>query len=133
MTCGRQTGLQVSTIGATGIDIEGETKTPGQCGVVGEVLAQRGHVHLVLIELDQAGRSKGGKGDGRCVVNLSEVTYIDSSGLATLVEGLQLAQKGGGVFALCAIEHPMIKDLLELTHLTEAFTIFESEADAVAQ
>ncbi len=73
-----------------------------------------------------------GKGDGRCVINLSEVTYIDSSGLATLVEGLQLAQKGGGVFALCAIEHPMIKDLLELTHLTEAFTIFESEAEAIA-
>ena len=73
-----------------------------------------------------------GKGDGRCVVNLAEVTYIDSSGLATFVEGLQIAQQGGGFFALCSIEEPMIIELLELTHLNQAFTIFKTEAEAVA-
>lgn len=72
-----------------------------------------------------------GKGLGRCIINLSKVTYMDSSGLATLVEGLQIANQGGGLFGLCAIEEQMIKDLLEMTHLTEAFPIFDTEESAV--
>jgi len=74
-----------------------------------------------------------GDGSGRCIMNLAEVSYMDSSGLATLVEGLQIAQEGGGSFALCSIEQPMLKDLLEMTHLTSAFPTFKNEEEALAQ
>ena len=70
-------------------------------------------------------------GSGSIVVNLANVRYIDSSGLATLVEGLQLARRGNGELALCDIREQMLLDLLEITHLLDAFPIFDSESAAI--
>jgi anti-sigma B factor antagonist len=70
-------------------------------------------------------------GRGNIVVNLADVDFMDSSGLATLVEGLQMAHRGGGKLILCAIRNQMILDLLEITHLLRAFPIVESELAAI--
>ncbi len=71
-------------------------------------------------------------GKGNIVINLSQVTYMDSSGLATLVEGLGIAGRGGGKLVLCEIREKMIEDLLEITHLTGAFAVTDTEAVAVS-
>jgi anti-sigma B factor antagonist len=56
-------------------------------------------------------------------VNLSEVTYMDSSGVATLVEGLQAAG-GANSFVLVAPSQPVLK-VLQLSRLDSVFTIVE--------
>lgn len=70
-------------------------------------------------------------GQGDIVINMANVNYMDSSGLATLVEGLQMTRRGGGRLILCEIREKMILDLLEITHLLEAFHIVESESAAI--
>jgi len=67
-------------------------------------------------------------GRGDIVVNMANVEQMDSSGLATLVEGLQMARRGGGKLILCEIRSRMILDLLEITRLLDAFPIVESES-----
>jgi len=70
-------------------------------------------------------------GKGNIVINLSQVNYMDSSGLATLVEGLGIAANGGGKLVLCEIREKMIEDLLEITHLAGAFLVADTEAAAL--
>lgn len=59
------------------------------------------------------------------IVDLSEVTYIDSSGVASLVEALQAAKKSGGQFALAASSEPT-RRVLELARLDKVFTMYDS-------
>lgn len=71
------------------------------------------------------------KPDGPSVlVGMSGVPYIDSSGIATLVEGLQLSRQTKtrlGLFGL----RPNARSVLELARLHKVFTIFASEAEAL--
>jgi len=55
-------------------------------------------------------------------VELSEVSYIDSSGIAALVEGFQSARARGGRFALVAISDA-VRAVLELARLDRVFLI----------
>lgn len=64
------------------------------------------------------------------VVNLADVTYIDSSGVATLVEGFQLSKEYGGKFRLAGISERAI-EVLRLARLDRVFDICESEAEAL--
>ncbi|MDE0167012.1 MAG: STAS domain-containing protein [Bryobacterales bacterium] len=60
------------------------------------------------------------------IVNLAEVPYIDSSGIASLVEGLQEARKQNRRFVLVGLrEGP--RHVLELTRLLNVFEIAETE------
>lgn len=60
------------------------------------------------------------------LLNLTEVSYIDSSGIASLVEGLQEARKQNGRFVLVGLrEGP--KHVLELTRLLNVFETAETE------
>lgn len=60
------------------------------------------------------------------IVNLAEVSYIDSSGIASLVEGLQEARKQNRRFVLVGLrEGP--RHVLELTRLLNVFEIAETE------
>jgi len=71
------------------------------------------------------------KPDGPSVlVGMSAVPYIDSSGIATLVEGLQLSRQTKtrlGLFGLRA----NARSVLELARLHKVFTIFETEQEAL--
>ncbi|MCX6614851.1 MAG: STAS domain-containing protein [Acidobacteria bacterium] len=70
------------------------------------------------------------KSDNRVLVNLTGVKYIDSSGVASLVEGLQLARRSRVRFALCGLNKAP-RQVLELTRLINVFDIFESIEDAL--
>jgi anti-sigma B factor antagonist len=62
---------------------------------------------------------------GTVIVDLSEVTYIDSSGVASLVEALQAAKKNGSQFSLAAVSEPT-RRVLELARLDKVFTLYDS-------
>lgn len=62
------------------------------------------------------------------LVDLSEVDYIDSSGVASLVEALQAARKRRTGFGLAALS-PAAHRVLQLGRLDRVFSIYDS-ADA---
>ena len=64
------------------------------------------------------------------VLNLKEVTHIDSTGLGTLVFGLARLRKAGGRLALLNLNRAHL-ELFLLTKLAIAFEFFDDEQDAV--
>lgn len=62
------------------------------------------------------------------LVDLSEVTYIDSSGIASLVEGYQLSKKAGLSFALLSVSNAAMQ-VLKLARLDSVFPIYNSVDD----
>lgn len=71
--------------------------------------------------------------DGPSVlVNMSEVSYIDSSGIATLVEGLQLSRQTKTRLGLYGLRQNA-RSVLELARLYKVFTIFDGEAEALGK
>jgi anti-sigma B factor antagonist len=66
------------------------------------------------------------------LVNLNGVSYIDSSGIATLVEGLQLSQRTQTRFGLFGLRSNA-RSVLELARLTKVFAVFENEQEALAK
>ena len=71
------------------------------------------------------------KRNARVIVNLTNVKYIDSAGVASLVEGLKLSRELKSSFALFGLQRSP-RQVLELTHLVKVFTIFETEPEALA-
>ena len=67
----------------------------------------------------------------KIIVNLTKVTYVDSSGLATLVEILKNMRSYGGRLRLSNMS-PKIKSLFEITKLEKLFEIIASEEDAIS-
>jgi anti-sigma B factor antagonist len=65
------------------------------------------------------------------VVDLSGVSYIDSSGIASLVEAFQEARKQGTRFALAAVS-PSALRVFELARLDQVFAIHATLEDALA-
>lgn len=68
----------------------------------------------------------------KVVVNLERVTYIDSSGLATLVEMLKKTRSQGGALGLSGMSEK-VKSLFEITKLDKLFSIFPSQDEALAK
>jgi anti-sigma B factor antagonist len=64
------------------------------------------------------------------VLNLKDVSDIDSSGLGALVFGLARLRKAGGRLALVNLNRPHV-ELLLLTRLAIAFELFDNEQEAV--
>jgi anti-sigma B factor antagonist len=64
------------------------------------------------------------------VVDLSGVTYIDSSGIATLTEGLQLSHRGGIAFRLTGMPQE-IKEVFEVARLAGIFEIYDTPDEAL--
>ncbi len=63
------------------------------------------------------------------VVDLSRVTYIDSSGLAVLIEGMQNVGAYGGKFALAGLQDA-VRPIFEIARLDQVFRIFPDVATA---
>jgi anti-sigma B factor antagonist len=64
------------------------------------------------------------------VVNLAKVPYMDSSGVATLVEAMQIARKQGTKLVLCALQDK-VRSIFEIARLDRVFTIAADEASAM--
>jgi anti-sigma B factor antagonist len=70
------------------------------------------------------------KTDDRVAVNLTEVKYIDSSGIASLVEVLKAARQARKRFFLFGITLA-VQQVLQLTRLTGIFEIRETEEEVL--
>ena len=66
----------------------------------------------------------------KIVVDLEKVNYIDSSGLATLVEILKRTKSQGGALGLSGLSEK-VKSLFEITKLDKLFLILQTQAEAV--
>lgn len=55
-------------------------------------------------------------------VHLGAVAYMDSAGIAVLIEGLQWSRRAGVEYALCAMPHA-VRVVVELARLDTVFTI----------
>lgn len=60
------------------------------------------------------------------VVNLSQVNFIDSSGLTSLLAGMREADKVKGSFRICNV-HPEARLVFEVTMMDTVFEIFDTE------
>lgn len=67
----------------------------------------------------------------KLVINLAKVTYVDSSGLATMVEILKNMKSYGGRMRLACMS-PKIKSLFEITKLEKLFEILADEETAIS-
>lgn len=67
----------------------------------------------------------------RVVLNLTDVGYIDSSGVASLVEGLKASRDVGSRFILVGLTGPA-REVLQLSRLTKVFEIYTTETEALA-
>jgi len=66
----------------------------------------------------------------RIVVNLADVTYIDSGGLGTLVSLYITSRNAGGAVKLARLTQ-RVGDLLQITKLLTVFEVYDSEEAAV--
>ncbi len=67
----------------------------------------------------------------KIIVNLAKVSYVDSSGLATLVEILKNMRSYGGRLRLTNLS-PKVKSLFEITKLEKLFEIMADEQEAMS-
>jgi anti-sigma B factor antagonist len=65
----------------------------------------------------------------RLLIDLTNVTYLDSSGLAFLIETMQRVQAYGGVFALFGLRES-VKGIFHLARLDQVFKIYPNQAAA---
>lgn len=67
----------------------------------------------------------------RLVVNMNGVKFIDSSGVATLVEAMKACKGAATQLVLCAMDS-RVKDVFELARLDKVFKICATEEEALA-
>jgi anti-sigma B factor antagonist len=70
------------------------------------------------------------KGDTKILLNLAEVSYIDSAGIGELVAGFTSVTNRGGQFKLLNLTK-RVNDLLQITKLYTVFDVHDNEAHAL--
>ncbi len=65
------------------------------------------------------------------IVDLSDVTFIDSTGLGVLIGGLRRVNESGGEMRI-VVTDPRVLKIFEITGLTELFSIRSSLAEATS-
>ena len=75
-------------------------------------------------------RSLVQQGHKKVLLNLGDVSYVDSAGLGEIVQAYATVNKNGGTLKLLNVTK-RIKDLLSITKLLTVFDTFDNEAEAV--
>jgi anti-sigma B factor antagonist len=70
------------------------------------------------------------KGQKKILLNLGDVSYIDSSGIGELVSGFTTVANHGGQMKLLGLTK-RVKDLLQITKLYTVFDVHDDEAAAI--
>ncbi|HEY0459408.1 MAG TPA: STAS domain-containing protein [Pyrinomonadaceae bacterium] len=96
------------------------------------VLDLQGDIRLGAgnIELHNILRALVEKGEKRILLNLANVTYIDSSGLGELVAGYTTLQKNGGELKILRLTE-RVHELMVITKLLTVFDVFDDEQEAI--
>ena len=83
------------------------------------------------VQLRDAVRDLLGKGQKHILLNLGDVTYIDSSGIGELVSAFTTAKNQGGELKLLNLTRK-VHDLLQITKLYTVFDVKDDEATAIS-
>jgi anti-sigma B factor antagonist len=83
------------------------------------------------VQLRDAVRDLLAKGSKQILLNLGDVTYIDSSGIGELVSAYTTVRNQGGDLKLLNLTKK-VHDLLQITKLYTVFDVKDDEASAVA-
>ena len=83
------------------------------------------------ITIRDAVRDVVAKGSNKILLNLGDVSYIDSSGLGELVSAFTTAKNQGADVKLLNLTKK-VKDVLQVTKLYTVFDIYDDEASAIA-
>ncbi|MEY2555194.1 MAG: anti-sigma factor antagonist [Verrucomicrobiota bacterium] len=97
-----------------------------------DVLPLEGEIDLhVSPEVAESLRAMTAKKPKRVIVDLTKVTYLDSSGLAVLIEGMQNVREYGGKFAIAGMQE-IVKHIFDIARLDQVFQIFPTVDEALA-
>lgn len=72
-----------------------------------------------------------GKGNKSILLNMADVTYIDSAGLGEMVGSYTSVTNKGGQLKMVNLQNK-VKDLMQITKLHTVFHVFEAEDEAIA-
>ena len=110
-----------------GPNLEIQTETVGDACV----LVPKGDIDMARSPVlrKAIGEAMRGK-PAKLMLYLSGVPYMDSSGLATLVEALQNARKAQMPLLLCSLT-PRVKSILEIARLNTVFAVHPDRASAL--
>jgi len=101
---------------------------------VGDVTVIDASGRITLGEGSTAFREKikelASSGSKKVLVNLAEISYIDSSGIGELVSGFTTITNSGGQLKLLNLGK-RLQDLLQITKLYTVFETFDDEAAAI--
>jgi anti-sigma B factor antagonist len=67
----------------------------------------------------------------RLVIDLSDVSYIDSAGLAALIQAMQKVEAYGGKFLLAGLQET-VRSIFEISRLDQVFQVFPDVDTALA-
>ena len=81
-------------------------------------------------QLRELVRDQLAKGNKKILINLADVTYIDSSGIGELVSAYTAVSNQGGQLKLLNLTKK-VHDLLQITKLYTVFDIHDDEAKAI--
>jgi anti-sigma B factor antagonist len=96
------------------------------------VLPLEGEIDLhVSSEVAEQLRAMVARRPQMLVVDLGKVTYLDSSGLAVLIEAMQTVQEYGGKFALARVQES-VQHIFEIARLYQVFQVFPDLDSALA-
>ena len=71
------------------------------------------------------------EGSPNLLIDMREVSFIDSTALATLVSGLRTARQTGGYFRLFGLQEA-VQSVFDITRLSQAFQIYATADAALA-
>ncbi len=83
------------------------------------------------VQLREAVRDLIAKGQKKIVLNLADISYMDSSGMGELVTAYTSVKNQGGELKLINLTKK-IEDLMQITKLVTVFDIYDDEAKAIA-
>jgi anti-sigma B factor antagonist len=97
------------------------------------VVAVRGEIHLATApEFSERLNTVVAAGHTAVIVDLTEVGFIDSTGLSVLLNALRRITRAGGTLTLVCT-NPTVMRLFEVTKMDTTFTIVESRDDALSR
>mgnify|MGYP003386802730 CR=1 FL=1 len=97
------------------------------------VIAPSGEVDVTTQPLLQAELKKlQAEKPRKLIVNLAEVPYMDSSGVATLVQAMQSSRKQGNALVMCNLQE-RVKNIFHIAKLDSFFTVVVTLEDALAR
>ncbi len=84
-----------------------------------------------VVQLRELIRQRLGKGEKHLLLNLADVTYIDTTGMGDLVRGFATVSNQGGHLKLLNLSGK-VKELMQVTRLYAVFEIYDDEGKAIS-